>query len=300
MKIGIFGGSFDPIHTGHAIIAHHIISNGVVDRLWMMVSPLNPLKLNKKRQVADTDRLRMVEMVTRHLENVEPSAFEFTMPKPSYTIDTLNALQTKFPDDEFYLVIGGDNWEVFDKWRNSEEILAVLSAKISEVAGSLDALGGLAAMKDAIAKIDMNAIIREVNDTVNVVVDECVRRFSLEESSVKLVMDYSHTFERQLVKDAIGEEAAKNFPNGFDDLLRFPKVVGDEKVVAAIGKARTYIAAYLNEAFKYCNDKSTTTFTLETTFRKSTVACIAEVKKNKAIWKNGLEAALKAAAKELK
>ena len=120
MKIGIFGGSFDPIHTGHAIIAHHIISNGIVDRLWMMVSPLNPLKLDKKRQVADTDRLRMVEMV----EHVEPSAFEFTMPKPSYTIDTLNALQTKFPDDEFYLVIGGDNWEVFDKWRNSEEILA--------------------------------------------------------------------------------------------------------------------------------------------------------------------------------
>ena len=124
MKIGIFGGSFDPIHTGHAIIAHHIISNGIVDRLWMMVSPLNPLKLDKKRQVADTDRLRMVEMVTRHMEHVEPSAFEFTMPKPSYTIDTLNALQEKFPDDEFYLVIGGDNWEVFDKWRNSEEILA--------------------------------------------------------------------------------------------------------------------------------------------------------------------------------
>ena len=58
------------------------------------------------------------------MERVEPSAFEFTMPKPSYTIDTLNALQEKFPDDEFYLVIGGDNWEVFDKWRNSEEILA--------------------------------------------------------------------------------------------------------------------------------------------------------------------------------
>ena len=124
MKIGIFGGSFDPIHTGHAIIAHHIISNGIVDRLWMMVSPLNPLKIDKKRQVADTDRLRMVEMVTRHMEHVEPSAFEFTMPKPSYTIDTLNALQAKFTDDEFYLVIGADNWEVFDKWRNSEEILA--------------------------------------------------------------------------------------------------------------------------------------------------------------------------------
>lgn len=124
MKIGIFGGSFDPIHIGHAIIAHHIISNGVVDRLWMMVSPMNPLKADKERQVADTDRLRMVEMVTRHMEHVETSAFEFTMPKPSYTIDTLNALQTKFPDDEFYLVIGADNWTVFDKWRSREEILA--------------------------------------------------------------------------------------------------------------------------------------------------------------------------------
>ena len=124
MKIGIFGGSFDPIHIGHAIIAQHIIGRGAVDRLWLMVSPLNPLKADNERHVADTDRLRMVEMVTRPMEGVETSAFEFTMPKPSYTIDTLNALQAKFPDDEFYLVIGADNWELFGKWRNSDEILA--------------------------------------------------------------------------------------------------------------------------------------------------------------------------------
>lgn len=124
MKIGIFGGSFDPIHIGHAIIAQHIIGNGLVDRLWFMVSPVNPLKAGKERQVADTDRLRMVEMVSRPMGGVETSAFEFTMPRPSYTIDTLNALQAKFPDDEFYLVTGGDNWQIFDKWRNSEEILA--------------------------------------------------------------------------------------------------------------------------------------------------------------------------------
>lgn len=124
MRIGIFGGSFDPIHIGHAIIAQHIIGSGAVDRLWFMVSPVNPLKADKKRQVADTDRLRMVEMVSRPMEGVETSAFEFTMPKPSYTIDTLNALQAKFPDDEFYLVTGGDNWQIFNKWRNSEEILA--------------------------------------------------------------------------------------------------------------------------------------------------------------------------------
>ena len=124
MKIGIFGGSFNPIHSGHAIIAHHIISSGAVDRLWLMISPVNPLKVGLEQQVADTDRLRMVEMVTRPLENVETSAFEFTMPKPSYTIDTLNALQAKFPDDEFYLVTGADNWVIFERWRNSEEILA--------------------------------------------------------------------------------------------------------------------------------------------------------------------------------
>ena len=124
MRIGIFGGSFDPIHIGHAIIAQHVIGCGAVDRLWFMVSPVNPLKVDKERNVADTDRLRMVEMVSRPMEGVETSAFEFTMPKPSYTIDSLNALQAKFPDDEFYLVIGGDNWEVFGKWRNSEEILA--------------------------------------------------------------------------------------------------------------------------------------------------------------------------------
>jgi nicotinate-nucleotide adenylyltransferase len=124
MRIGIFGGSFNPIHTGHAIIAQHIIGSGLVDQLWMMVSPVNPLKAGNARLVADADRLRMVEMVTRHIEGVEPSAFEFSMPRPSYTIDTLNALQEKFPDDEFYLVTGADNWQIFDKWRNSEEILA--------------------------------------------------------------------------------------------------------------------------------------------------------------------------------
>ena len=124
MRIGIFGGSFNPIHTGHAIIAQHIIGSGAVDRLWMMVSPMNPLKVDKKQQVADTDRLRMVEMVTRPMEGVETSAFEFTMPRPSYTVDTLKALQDKFPDDEFALVIGADNWAVFDRWRNADEILA--------------------------------------------------------------------------------------------------------------------------------------------------------------------------------
>lgn len=121
-RIGIFGGSFNPIHVGHALIASYIVESGTVDTLWLMVSPQNPLKENSGL-ASDYHRLRMTELVSRRIENVITSAFEFDLPKPSYTIDTLNALQKKFPDDEFYLVIGADNWCLFDKWKAGEEII---------------------------------------------------------------------------------------------------------------------------------------------------------------------------------
>lgn len=122
-RIGIFGGSFNPIHVGHALIARYIVENTKLDTLWLMVSPLNPLKENSDL-ASDYHRLRMTELVSRRLDNVETSAFEFNLPKPSFTIDTLNALQAKFPDDEFYLVIGADNWCVFDRWKSGEEIIS--------------------------------------------------------------------------------------------------------------------------------------------------------------------------------
>ncbi len=121
-KIGIFGGSFNPIHVGHALIASYIVENSDIDTLWLMVSPQSPLKENSSL-ASDYHRLRMTELVSRRIENVITSAFEFDLPKPSYTIDTLNALQAKFPDDEFYLVIGADNWSVFDRWKAGEEII---------------------------------------------------------------------------------------------------------------------------------------------------------------------------------
>ena len=122
-KIGIFGGSFNPIHVGHAIIASYIVENSELDSLWLMVSPQNPLKEGSS-MASDYHRLRMTELVSRRLEHVITSAFEFDMPKPSYTIDTLNALQAKFPDDEFYLVIGADNWCLFDRWKAGDEIIS--------------------------------------------------------------------------------------------------------------------------------------------------------------------------------
>lgn len=122
MKIGIFGGTFNPVHIGHAIIANYVIRHCGIDRLWMMVSPLNPFK-EAQGELHNAHRLRMVEMVTRRLDHVETSGFEFSLPRPSYTIDTLNALQQKFPDHEFSLIIGADNWASFPRWNRYEEIL---------------------------------------------------------------------------------------------------------------------------------------------------------------------------------
>ncbi|MDO4511518.1 MAG: nicotinate (nicotinamide) nucleotide adenylyltransferase [Bacteroidales bacterium] len=123
MKIGIFGGSFNPVHVGHAIIANYVIQHCGLDRLWLMVSPLSPFKVARGEHY-DVERLRMVEMVSNKLEHVETSGFEFTLPRPSYTADTLNALKAKFPEHEFFLIIGADNWVAFDRWDRHEEILA--------------------------------------------------------------------------------------------------------------------------------------------------------------------------------
>ena len=119
-KIGIFGGSFNPIHVGHALIANYIVENSDLDSLWLMVSPLK----EGSTMASDYHRLRMTELVTRRMERVITSAFEYDLPKPSYTIDTLNALQAKFPKDEFYLVIGADNWCLFDRWKAGDEIIS--------------------------------------------------------------------------------------------------------------------------------------------------------------------------------
>ena len=123
MKVGIFGGSFNPIHVGHAIIASHVIQHSDLDQIWLMVAPLNPLK-EPNAHNNDINRLRMTELVTREIEGLETSAFEFTLPRPSYTINTLHALQEKFPQHELSLIIGADNWAVFKKWKDWEEIIA--------------------------------------------------------------------------------------------------------------------------------------------------------------------------------
>ena len=123
MNIAIFGGSFNPIHIGHAILANYIIENTAADSVWLMVARQNPLKPGYDRSY-DIHRLRMAEMVSRKLQGAITSAFEFSLPYPSYTISTLDALAAKFPEHHFSIVIGADNWADFSKWKEWQRIIS--------------------------------------------------------------------------------------------------------------------------------------------------------------------------------
>jgi nicotinate-nucleotide adenylyltransferase len=122
MKIALFFGSFNPIHIGHLIIANHIVNNTDCDKVWMVVSPHNPLK-EKAGLLNEFDRLHLVQLAVEDNEKLVACNEEFYLPKPSYTIDTLTYLQEKYPTYEFSLVMGSDNILSIDKWKNYELLL---------------------------------------------------------------------------------------------------------------------------------------------------------------------------------
>ena len=124
MRIGIYGGSFNPIHRGHTELAASIVRQGLVDELWLLVSPLNPLKRDAASDIAEYEhRLNMARLATEGIEGVKVSDFERHLPIPSYTITTLGALCNAYPEHEFVLVIGADNWERFPRWYRAREII---------------------------------------------------------------------------------------------------------------------------------------------------------------------------------
>jgi len=122
MEIGLFFGSFNPIHTGHMIIANLVKETTSVSEVWFIVSPQNPFKKNKNL-LHEFDRLDMVQAAIAEDYQFRAIDVEFNMPKPSYTIDTLTVLQEKYPDKKFHLIIGEDNLASFPKWKNSDQIL---------------------------------------------------------------------------------------------------------------------------------------------------------------------------------
>lgn len=121
-KIGLFFGSFNPIHIGHLILANYILENSDMDELWFVVSPQNPFK-EKKSLLKDHSRLDMVQLAVKNYPKMRASNVEFSLPQPSYTIDTLTYLHEKYPDVSFALIMGEDNLGGLGKWKNSETLI---------------------------------------------------------------------------------------------------------------------------------------------------------------------------------
>lgn len=121
-KVGIFGGSFNPIHTGHIALAKSLCEQAHLDEVWLMVSPLNPFKKEATDLLADDLRLEMVEKAIQEEPQLKACNYEFHLPKPSYTWHTLQTLSKDYPDIDFTLLIGGDNWAAFDKWYHHDDI----------------------------------------------------------------------------------------------------------------------------------------------------------------------------------
>lgn len=129
MKVGLFFGSFNPIHIGHLIIANHLQQYSDLDQIWFVVTPHNPFK-EKTTLAGDYDRLHLVNLTIKDYPQFRSSNVEFDLPKPSYTIDTLAVLKEKYPDVEFALIMGMDNLKGFHKWKNHEEILKQYSVYV--------------------------------------------------------------------------------------------------------------------------------------------------------------------------
>lgn len=122
LSIGIYGGTFDPPHNGHVALAKAFLSQVKLDEVWLVVSPQNPFKTDKQL-LDDHLRLAMVREAIKGERGLKVSDVEFSLPKPSYMYRTLRHLSEEYPNNKFTLLIGGDNWEAFDKWKNADEIV---------------------------------------------------------------------------------------------------------------------------------------------------------------------------------
>lgn len=122
MKIGLYFGTFNPIHVGHVIIANHLVEHSDLDEIWMVVTPHNPHK-KKSSLLANHHRLELVYLALQSYTKIKPSDIEFKLPQPNYTINTLAHINEKYPQHEFSLIMGEDNLKNFHKWKNFETIL---------------------------------------------------------------------------------------------------------------------------------------------------------------------------------
>ena len=123
MKTGIFGGSFNPIHTGHIALARQLMQLAGLDEVWLMVSPQNPLKQGCDDLLDDQLRYQLARLALHGEEGIIACDYELHLPRPSYTWNTLEHLKEDYPDNTFTLIIGGDNWELFPRWYRAKDII---------------------------------------------------------------------------------------------------------------------------------------------------------------------------------
>ena len=121
-KIGLFFGTFDPIHNGHLRIAKYITEEKLADKVWLVVTPENPIKVGSKIS-SFNHRFNMAKIATENYDNIIPSDLEVNLKKPNYTIDTLEYISNKLKDIEFSLIIGEDNYKIFDTWKDYKKII---------------------------------------------------------------------------------------------------------------------------------------------------------------------------------
>lgn len=123
MRIGLYFGSFNPVHCGHLIIANHILNETVLDKVWFIVSPQNPFK-HSAGLLNEYDRLHLLRVAVEEDNRIKVSDIEFGLPKPSYTVDTLAYLAEKYPEHEFSIIMGSDSFQNLHKWKNYEVIIS--------------------------------------------------------------------------------------------------------------------------------------------------------------------------------
>ena len=172
MKVGLYFGTFNPIHVGHLIIANHFAEHSDLEEIWCVVTPQNPFKT--KQSVLDNhQRLEMVYLATKEYPKIKPSDIEFQLPQPNYTVHSLAYLEEKYPKYEFALIMGEDNLASLPKWKNAEVLLDrypiyVYPRKIEQSYAAVDSKGTIIKVGAPIIEISSSFIRKSIKSAKNI------------------------------------------------------------------------------------------------------------------------------------
>jgi len=166
MHIGLYFGSFNPVHTGHLIIANHVLEHSGIDKIWFVLSPHNPLK-EAHTLLNEYDRLHLAELAIADNPKFRASNVEFSLPRPSYTIDTLTYLTEKFPQEKFSVIMGSDSFQNIRRWKNYEQLMAqykVIVYNRPGFAAQLPASGDVQIMDAPLLEISASFIRKQIRE----------------------------------------------------------------------------------------------------------------------------------------